>query len=130
MPGAPRVFFDSGQPKVSVQLGNHARKLNEGDYEIVLEVTVTAEINDKTAYIAEVKQAGIFAITGAAKEEVDQLVGAYCPSILFPYLRETIASLTGKGSFPPFYLQPISFDALYQQAQAKRAEEGNKETAH
>jgi len=131
VPGAPEVFLESGQPKVSVQLGNQARKMNNADYEVVVEVTVTAEVNEKTAYIAEVKQAGVFTIKGAEQAEIDQLLGAYCPNLLFPYIREAIASLTGKGSFPPFHLQPINFDALYQQSQAKRAEAAAKnETAH
>lgn len=131
VPGAPDVFTQAGQPKVNVQLGQQARRLNDTDFEVVLEITVTAEVNEKTAYIAEVKQAGIFTISGAEKAELEQLLGAYCPNLLFPYVRESIASLTGKGSFPPFHLQPINFDALYQQSQAKRAEEAaKKETAH
>ena len=93
-------------------------------------MTVTAEVNGKTAYIAEVKQAGIFAIKGV-DAELEQLLGAYCPNMLFPYVRETIATLIGKGSFAPFHLQPINFDALFQQAQAKRAQEkADAETAH
>lgn len=130
-PGAPEVFLQGGQPKVNVQLGNQARKLSENDYEVVVEITVTAEVNEKPAYIVEVKQAGVFAITGMEQTEIDQLLGAYCPNLLFPYIREVISNLTSKGSFPPFYLQPINFDALFQQAQAKRAEEAAKgETAH
>ncbi len=131
VPGAPEVFLETGQPKVNVQLGNQARKITDSEFEVVVEVTVTAEVNEKTAYIAEVKQAGIFTISGAEKAELDQLLGAYCPNLLFPYVREAVASLTGKGSFPAFHLQLINFDALFQQAQAKRAEEAaKKETAH
>lgn len=130
-PGAPEVFLEQGQPKVNVQLGNQARRLSDaGEFEVEVSVTVTAEVNGKTAYIAEVKQAGIFAIKGV-DAELEQLLGAYCPNMLFPYVRETIATLIGKGSFAPFHLQPINFDALFQQAQAKRAQEkADAETAH
>ncbi|MDF1779723.1 MAG: protein-export chaperone SecB [Alcanivoracaceae bacterium] len=132
VPGAPEVFLEQGQPKVNVQLANQARRVGEGDeYEVEVTVTVTSEVNEKSVYIAEVKQAGMFTISGASDQEKEQLLGAYCPNLLFPYIREAIASLVGKGSFTPFHLQPINFDALFQQAQAKRAEEQAKEqTAH
>jgi preprotein translocase subunit SecB len=132
VPGAPQIFLEQGQPKVNVQLANQARRIGEtSEFEVEVTVTVTAEVNEKTAYIAEVKQAGVFIISGANDAEVEQLLGAYCPNLLFPYIRETISSLIGRGSFAPFHLQPINFDALFQQAQAKRAEEqAEKETAH
>lgn len=132
-PGVPAVFLEQGQPKVNVQLGNNARKLDEAgnEYEVEVSVTVTAEVNGKTAYIAEVKQAGIFLVQGAEGPELEHLLGAYCPNLLFPYIRETISSVVGKGSFAPFLLQPINFDVLFQQAQSKRAEnEKAGETAH
>lgn len=132
-PGTPEVFLEQGQPKVNVQLGNNARRIGDGgeEFEVEVTVTVTAEINEKTAYVAEVKQAGVFLVKGIEGAELDQLLGAYCPTVLFPYIRETIAGLVSKGSFAPFMLQPINFDALYQQAQARRAEEEkNGETAH
>lgn len=132
VPGAPQIFLEQGQPKVNVQLANQARRIGEtSEFEVEVTVTVTAEVNEKTAYIAEVKQAGVFIISGANDAEVEQLLGAYCPNLLFPYIRETISSLIGRGSFAPFHLQPINFDALFQQAQAKRAaEQAEKETAH
>lgn len=132
VPGAPDIFAEQGQPKVNVQLANQARRIGESsEYEVEVTVTVTAEVNEKTGYVAEVKQAGIFSISGASDTEVEQLLGAYCPNMLFPYVRETISGLIGKGSFAPFHLQPINFDGLLQQAQAKRAaEQAEKETAH
>lgn len=132
VPGAPQVFLEQGQPKVNVQLANQARRIGEtNDFEVEVTVTVTAEVNDKTAYIAEVKQAGVFVISGVNDPEMEQILGAYCPNLLFPYIRESISSLIGKGGFAPFHLQPINFDALFQQAQAKRAaEQAEKETAH
>lgn len=132
VPGAPQIFLEQGQPKVNVQLANQARRIGESnEFEVEVTVTVTAEVNEKTAYVAEVKQAGVFIIAGVSDVEIEQLLGAYCPNVLFPYIREAISSLIGKGSFAPFHLQPINFDALFQQAQAKRAaEQAEKETAH
>ena len=131
VPGAPEVFLEKGGPKANVQLANQVRRLSEQEYEVEIEVTVTAEVNEKVAYIAEVKQAGIFVIGGLSDEERDQVIGANCPNILFPYIRETIASLVSKGTFSPFHLQPINFDALFMQALAQReAEAGKTEAAH
>lgn len=131
-PGAPQIYLEQGQPKVNVQLANQARRIGEtSEFEVEVTITVTAEVNDKTAYIAEVKQAGVFIISGVNDAELEQILGSYCPNLLFPYIRETISSLIGRGSFAPFHLQPINFDALFQQAQAKRAaEQAEKETAH
>jgi preprotein translocase subunit SecB len=123
-PGAPTVFLDKWNPTANLQLNNHARRLGEGnEYEVEVAVTLTAEQDGKTVYLVEVKQAGIFTISGIEGEELEQLLGAYCPNVLFPYLREVVASLVTHGSFPAFQLQPINFDGLFQQAKAKRAEE-------
>ena len=131
-PGAPEVFLEEWKPKVNVQLNNGARRIGETDeFEVELTVTVTAkdEKEEKTFYLAEVKQAGIFTITGVEGEELEHLLGAYCPNILFPYLREVVSSTISHGSFPAFQLQPINFEGLFQQAKAKRAEE-LKQKAH
>ena len=126
-PGAPQVFQSEYQPKVGVQLNNAARHIGESDdYEVEITVTLTAEQDDKTVYLVEVKQAGIFTVSGLADDEREHLLGAYCPNVLFPYARETIASLVQKGSFPVFQLQPINFEALYQQAKAQRDAEKEK----
>lgn len=118
-PGAPEIFRTEWKPKVNVQLNNTARRLGEtDDYEVEITVTLTAELEDKPAYLVEVKQAGVFTLVGIEGEERDQLLGAYCPNLLFPYAREVVASLVGKGSFPVFHMQPINFDALFAQAQA------------
>lgn len=130
-PGAPDVFRSEWKPKVNVQLNNAARQLGEtGDYEVEITVTLTAEMDEKTAYLAEVKQAGIFTLLGLEGEERDQLLGAYCPNLLFPYAREVIASLVGKGSFPVFHMQPINFDALFAQAQANGQASLEEEAKH
>lgn len=130
-PGAPAVFGSGWNPKANLQLNNQARRLGDTDeYEVEVHVTLTAEQDDKPVYLVEVKQAGVFTITGAEPAELEQLLGAYCPNILFPYLREVVASTIGHGSFPAFQLQPINFDALFQQAKARRDQEQVAPTAH
>lgn len=127
-PSSPAVFLEQWAPKMNLQLNNNARRLGEGnDYEVEVGVTLTAEQEGKTVYLVEVKQAGVFTITGMGDEELEHLLGAYCPTVLFPYLREIVASTISHGSFPAFHLQPINFEALFQQAKAQRAEEQKKQ---
>jgi len=119
-PNSPRVFTEQWKPETSVQLSTEMAQLNEGLHEIVLGITVTAKMTDKTAYLVEIKQAGIFAINGFAEPQMRQLLGSYCPNVLFPFSREAIAELITKGGFPPMLLAPINFDALYAQQQRQR----------
>lgn len=133
-PGAPEVFLEERNPKINVQLNNSARRMGESsEYEVEVGVTVTAIHNDKTMYLVEVRQAGIFTITGVEGANLDHMLGAYCPDILFPYLRQAVSELIALGSFQPFLLQPINFQALYRDAKAKRDKEqaeGAGEQAH
>lgn len=123
-PGTPDVFLDEWNPKINVQLNNNARRIGEGtEYEVEVNATVTATHDEKTVYLAEVRQAGIFTVEGLEGEELDHLLGAYCPGILFPYLRQTVSELITRGSFPPFLMQPINFEVLYRDARAKREQE-------
>lgn len=124
-PGAPEVFLQEWKPKVNIQINTAARRIGESsEYEVELTVTVTAkdEAEEKTFYLAEVKQAGIFTVKGIEGEELAQLLGAYCPNLLFPYVREVVSDLVAKGSFPQLLLQPINFDALYQQQRQQQAQ--------
>jgi len=116
-PNTPDIFRDNWQPDVNVQLGNNARALAEGVHEVVTTVTVTAKLGDKTAYLVEVQQAGIFTIAGFEQRELGAMVGSYCPTILFPFAREAIADLISKAGFPPLLLAPVNFDAIYAQHQ-------------
>jgi preprotein translocase subunit SecB len=133
-PAAPDAFLEEWDPKINVQLNNDARRLGEGnEFEVSVTTTVTASREEKTIYLAEVTQAGIFTIEGMEGEELDQILGAYCPGLLFPYLRATITDLVTRGSFPQFVLQPINFDALYRDAKAQREQqegEGESERTH
>lgn len=114
-PNTPAIFRDEWKPDVNVELSNNANKLDDKNFEIELTVTVTVKVAEKTAYLAEVKQAGIFTLDGFAEEAIDGVLGSYCPSVIFPFAREAVADLIQKGGFPPFYLQPVDFNALYAQ---------------
>jgi preprotein translocase subunit SecB len=102
-------------------------------FEVLLTVTITTKIEEQTAYLAEVKQAGIFGIKGFPEQELGPLMGSYCPNLLFPYVREVVTDLVTKGSFPQMVLQPVNFDALYaqhQQALAKKMAENQTQAKH
>ncbi len=115
-PNAPEIYKVEWQPEIDLQLANDMTALEEeGLYEISLTLTVTAELGDKVAYIAEVEQAGIFTIEGFESEQQTYLMGAVIPNILFPYAREAISSLTQRAGFPAMLLNPIDFNALFQE---------------
>ncbi len=118
-----KVFLGEWKPEMDVQLNTETTRLDDTHYEVAVTVTVTAKNDNATAFVAEVKQAGIFLISGVPEEQLTQLVGAYCPNILFPYVRETISDLVGRGSFPQLLLAPVNFDALFAQAQQQRAQQ-------
>lgn len=126
-PNAPQIFRDQWKPEVNLQLGNATETLGQDIHEVVLSVTVTAKLGDKTAYLVEVQQAGIFNIKGYSEAELGAMVGAYCPNILFPYAREAISDLVTRGGFPQLLLAPVNFEALYQQHLAQQQE--NSENA-
>lgn len=122
-PHAPHVFLDEWKPDINVQMDNSVDVIDEaGVYDVQLKVNVEAKLGDKTAYIAEVVQGGIFLITGFPEEDRLRLTGSVCPDMLYSYAREAISSLITKGSFPVFLLNPVNFDYLYQ----KRMQEKNQ----
>ena len=126
IPGAPQVFTQQAQPQLEVQLHTQAAQFADGYYEASVTATVTAKAGERTLFLAEAVQAGIFSVRNVPAQELDALLGIGCPTILFPYLRETISDLIGRGGFPPVLLSPVSFEALYmqrlQQGQARGAE--------
>jgi len=99
-------------------------QLGEAAFEVVLSVTATCKIDDKTAYLAEVHQAGIFGLSGFDAQGRETVLATYCPNVLFPYARQVVSDLVQNGGFPPFFLQPINFDALYADQQRRRMEAG------
>ena len=118
-----KVFLGEWKPEMDVQLNTETVRLDDTHFEVAVTVTVTAKNADVVAFVAEVKQAGIFLITGVPDEQLTQLVGAYCPNILFPYVREAISDVVNRGSFPQLLLAPVNFDALFAQAQQQRAQQ-------
>ncbi|CBA17556.1 protein-export chaperone SecB [Xanthomonas albilineans] len=125
---APAVFNDSAQPELQLNLNQRVQRLNEQAFEVVLGVTLTCTAGGKTAYVAEVQQAGVFGLVGLEPQAVDVLLGTQCPSILFPYVRSLVSDLIQAGGFPPFFLQPINFEALYAETLRQRAQQGEGQT--
>ncbi|MET0225501.1 MAG: protein-export chaperone SecB [Dokdonella sp.] len=128
-PGAPQIFQQQGQPNVELNLSQRVAQLGNDAYEVVLSVTATCKVEDKTAYLAEVQQAGIFGLTGFDATSRDAVLATYCPNVLFPYVRQVISDMVQNGGFPPFFLQPINFDALYAEQQRRRADSAAGEGA-
>jgi len=125
IPHAPEVFLQNEQPQVEVQLHNEGGAISEGLYQVVLTVTVTAKAGDKTMFLVEVAQAGIFQIRNLPESDLEPLLATSCPNILFPYAREAVSDIVGRAGFPPVYLAPVNFEAIYlqrlQQAQEQAA---------
>lgn len=126
-PNAAEMFQTEWKPKVQVDLQTSGSPLNDDVHEAVLSLTVTVKNDDKTAFIAEVKKAGIFIIRNYAPEQLKLILATVCPNILFPYAREVISDLIVRGGFPTLYLNPVNFEALYAQQQAK-LQSKNKQT--
>lgn len=125
VPNAPQVFLEQAQPEIDMQIASEGKQIDDGYFEVTLTVTVTAKLPEKTVFLAEVAQAGIFQIQNVPVEDIDPILGVACPNILFPYARETVSSVVGRAGFPPVLLAPINFEALYMQQRAQLAEAGN-----
>lgn len=125
VPNAPQIFTDRTPPQVSVELANAAQKLEEGIFDVSIKVTVTAKVGDKTAFLVEVAQAGIFVIRNMPEENLEPVLAVACPNILFPYAREAVSDMVTRAGFAPVLLNPINFEALYMQ-QKQAAEAGGQ----
>ncbi len=122
-PQAPLVFTKTDwEPKTNLNIRSSHNDLGENNHDVVLTLTVDTKHEDKTLFLVELHQAGIFNVTGYAGDELEAILGSFCPNTLFPYARETIANMVTKGGFPEFLLQPINFDSLFTQSK-KMAEE-------
>lgn len=122
-PNAPQIFRETWSPKVEIDLQSKFVRLEESVYEVTLTVTSTVKINEKVAFLAEVQQAGIFTIRNFPDDQLQHLLGSFCPSVIFPYARESITDLVTRGGFPQLYLAPINFDAIYQQKLSKQQQD-------
>jgi len=114
-PNAPHCFLERDPAQIEVQIGTAGSGVGEGTFEVVLTVTVTAKIGDKTQFLAEAAQAGIFVIQGVPNEEIEPIVAVACPNILFPFVRETISDVVSRAGFPPVLLAPVNFESIYRQ---------------
>jgi len=113
VPNAPEIFLEREAPEVQIQLASAGKAVGEGAYEVVLTVTVTAKLGDKTVFLVEVGQAGVFRIVNVPDEQIEPLVAVACPNILFPFARETVSDAVTRAGFQPIVLQPVNFEAMY-----------------
>ena len=113
VPNAPAIFLEREAPQVEVQLNTQGSGLGDGAYEVVLTVTVTAKLGDKTVFLVEVGQAGIFRIVNVPEDQIEPLIAVACPNLLFPYAREVVSDATTRAGFSPIVLQPVNFEAMY-----------------
>ena len=118
-PGAPQSFRQELAPQVEVGLRTSSEQLEPDIYETVLTITLTAKAGDKTLFLVEAAQAGVFTIRGVPPEHMQGVLAVHCPTVLFPYVREAIADAVGRAGFPPVHLDPINFEALYTEQRAK-----------
>jgi len=133
-PNSPAIFQKEWKPELKLDLDTRSNKLADDTYEVVLALTVTASVEGQTAFLAEVQQAGIFTIGNLPEAQLAHTIGAFCPTTLFPYAREAVASLVSRGSFPQINLAPVNFEALFasyvqqKAAEAQAAQPASTET--
>ena len=124
-PNSPAILLEQAQPSVDIQLGVQATPVAEGIFEVAVTATVQTKIEDKTVFLVEAKQAGIFEIRNVPEEQMGAIVGIACPQIIYPYLRGNVADTITRAGVPPVHLAEINFQAMYEQQQAAAAEAGN-----
>ena len=125
-PNTPGVFTEQLNPSVDIHFSNETSELGENQYEVVLQVTVTVKQEERSVYLVEAKQAGIFTITGFPAEHLPAILATACPNILFPYVREVVSDIVVKGGFPQILLAPVNFEMLYaQELQRRQGEQTN-----
>ena len=122
-PNAPQCFRDDWKPEIKLDLNTENTKLDDKNIEVTLHVTVTVKNQDKTAFLVDVQQAGLFYVEGFSLQQMQALLGSYCPNVLFPYVRETVSDLVGRGGFPQLLLAPVNFDALFMEALKRREQD-------
>ena len=122
-PNSPELFLEREAPQIELKLFNQGRQAAEGLYEVSLTVTLTAKIGERTAYLVEVAQAGLFRIVNVTEETLGMIMQISCPNILFPYAREAVSELIGRAGYQPVYLAPVNFEMLYQQQREQQAQQ-------
>jgi preprotein translocase subunit SecB len=114
-PNTPHTFVEEWKPEVSLNLETKSNRIQDHLHEVILSITATVSTSKKTAFLIEVHQAGVFMINGFANDQLHQMLGSFCPNILFPYAREVVSDTVVRGGFPQLILAPVNFDALYSQ---------------
>lgn len=127
-PNSPQSFTEEWSPKSNLELNTNAQGIADNAFEVLLSITLTVKNNDRTAYLVEVQQAGIFTISGFDDSDLRGMLGSFCPNILFPYAREAISDLVTRGGFPQMLISPINFDALYQQHLQQAQQSGSPDS--
>lgn len=119
VPNAPAIFMEREAPKIDVQMNTKGELVAENVYQVLLTVTVSAKVQDRTMFLVEAAQGGIFRIAGVPQEQIELVLSITCPNLLFPYARETVSDAVGRAGFMPLYLNPVNFEAIYHQRMAQ-----------
>jgi preprotein translocase subunit SecB len=119
VPGAPQIYRQREAPQVDVSMNNAGKRIEEGHYEVVINITITAKLKDKTVFLVEAAYGGVFQIRNVPDAEIETVLGVTCPNILFPYLREVVSETISRAGFPPVVLHPMNFEAIYQARKQK-----------
>ncbi len=127
---APLVFLESEAPKIDMQLHIDDKNIKESMHEVVLTVTITAKTKDKTLFLIEVQQAGVFQIINIEEAEMLPILNIVCPNVIFPYMRETVSDIVTRAGFPPVILSPVNFEALYNESKQKAMANGSDQPAN
>ncbi len=122
-PNTPGIYSQEWQPELKLELGTKVRKFADNTYEVILALTVTAKLGDKTAFLVEIHQAGVFVISGFEEEQVDGLLNVHCPTVLFPFASAAVTEMVARGGFPQLVLQPVNFESVYQQKLQRKTQE-------
>ena len=122
-PNAPQVFNEQAQPELQMNLNQKVQRLSDSAFEVLLGVTLTCNVGGKTAYLAEVQQAGVFTLAGFEDAGIDAMLGTQCPNLLYPYAAANVSQLIQTGGFPPFFMQPINFEGLYAENLRQRSQQ-------
>ena len=126
-PNSPAILLEQEQPSVDIQLGVEAQQAAEGMFEVAVSATVTTKLKDRTVFLVEVKQAGIFEIRNLPADQMQAIMGIACPQIVYPYLRASVADLVTRAGFPPVHLAEINFQAMYEQQQQAQQQQAGGE---
>lgn len=129
IPNAPQAFLENEAPQMDIQLHHQSQAIQPGYYQTVLTVTVTAKVQDRTLFLVEVGQAGIFVVRNIPEADMETVLGIACPNILFPFVREVVADIVQRAGFPPVMLSPVNFEALFQAQKQAAAQQQQPESA-